>query len=255
MECLDAWCRCARAETAHVRGYGQELCAERGLPVLPHSRAARFCAGRTRCHTAPTTELAHAHTDAPTQHTYQHSTQTHTARLAAGVLLLLTTMFSTPVVAGAPHSSLHPTSPSQHLAAAAYPHNNRAEGGGASATLVASAERTVGEGAATASHKSEPEAQLCPQERPSSSHPLGAALEALRTSAAAKAGAALLGAFILVPVVSRLVSVLLGAARAFVQALLANRECVAVKMIQVVAVGPQAEVLQSRLQVSPCVCV
>ena len=63
MECLDAWCRCARAETAHVRGYGQELCAERGLPVLPLSRAARFCAGRTRCHTAPTTELAHAHTD------------------------------------------------------------------------------------------------------------------------------------------------------------------------------------------------
>jgi hypothetical protein len=58
-----------------------------------------------------------------------------------------------------------------------------------------------------------------------------------------------LAAFLLtLPIISRVIRLLLNVFAALSRAVLTNKECVAVKMIQVVAVGPQAERLQKRLQ-------
>jgi hypothetical protein len=58
-----------------------------------------------------------------------------------------------------------------------------------------------------------------------------------------------LAAFLLtLPIISRVIRLLLNVVAALSRAVLTNKECVAVKMIQVVAVGPQAERLQKRLQ-------
>jgi hypothetical protein len=54
----------------------------------------------------------------------------------------------------------------------------------------------------------------------------------------------LVAAVVAVPILARVFKAVAEVGGALVQALLGNKECVAVKMIQVVATGPQAQLLQ-----------